>query len=255
MYVLTQANEKYKGDTLLQKAYIADFLTKRVKKNCRGIPQYYIKDSHPAIIDPATFDLVQKEIEWRRPERHKLHCSNPFTAKVVCGDCGGYYGRKVWHSNSKHRKYIWRCNQKYEEKTTCSTPNLDEATLKATFEEAFNRMLGEKEQYIAQFEEMLPLLADTSKLERQLAEAQNNHSHLMNDLRLYMEENTWQIQDQTEYNRRFSELDTECKKAEEEIEAIQKEILAQSGRKEQIRRCLDELRECGDTLDEFDDDL
>lgn len=46
--------------------------------------------------------------------------------------------------------------------------------------EAFNRMLGNKEQYIARFEEMMPLLADTSKLERQLAEAQNKHSHLMN---------------------------------------------------------------------------
>ena len=132
---------------------------------------------------------------------------------------------------------------------------MDEAALKAAFVEAFNWVLGNKEQYIARFEEMLPLLADTSKLERQLAEAQNKHSHLMNNLRLYMEENTRQIQDQEEYNRRFSELDTECKKAEEEIGAIQKEILEQSGRKEQIRRCLDELRECGDILDEVDDDL
>lgn len=67
-----------------------------------------------------------------------------------------------------------------------------------------------------------------------------------------MEENTRQIQDQKEYNRCFSELDTECKKAEEEIEAIQKEILAQSGRKEQIRSCLDELRKCGNIMEEFD---
>ena len=110
-------------------------------------------------------------------------------------------------------------------------------------------MLGDKEQYISRFNEMLPLLADTSKLERQLTEAQNKHSHLMNNLRLYMEENTRQIQDQEEYNRRFSQLDTECKKAEEKIEAIQKEILERSGRKEQIRRCLDDLQECGDILD------
>ena len=122
-------NEKYKGDALLQKTYVADFLTKRVKKNCGEIPQYYIKGSHPAIIDPATFDLVQEEIERRRPERHKLHRSSPFTAKIVCGDCGGYYGRKVWHSNSKHRKVVWRCNQKYEEETACSTPNLEEPAI------------------------------------------------------------------------------------------------------------------------------
>lgn len=248
-------NEKYKGDALLQKTYTADFLTKRVKKNCGEIPQYYIKDSHPAIIDPATFDLVQEEMERRRPERHQLHRSSPFTAKIICGDCGSYYGRKVWHSNSKHRKYIWRCNQKYEEKTACSTPNLDEPAIKVAFVKAFNQILGDKEQYISQFEEMLPLLADTNKLEERLAEAQNKHSSLMNSLRLYMEENTRQIQDQEEYNRRFSELDAECKKTEEEIGTIQKEILAQSGRKERICRCLDELKECGDILEEFDLDL
>ena len=44
------------------------------------------------------------------------------------------------------------------------------------------------------------------------------------------EQKTKEIQDQEKYNRHFSKLDTECKKAEEEIEAIQKEILRQSGR-------------------------
>ncbi len=61
-----------------------------------------------------------------------------------------------------------------------------------------------------------------------------------------------QIQDQTEYNRHFSELDAECRKAQEEISKLQKETLAQSGKKEQIRRCLDELRKCGNILEEFD---
>lgn len=178
-------NEKYKGDALLQKTYTADFLTKRVKKNCGEIPQYYIKDSHPAIIDPATFDLVQKEIERRRPNRHKLHRSSPFTARIICGGCGGYYGRKVWHSNSKHRKYIWRCNQKYEAETACSTPNLDESALKAAFMEAFNQMLGNKEQYVARFEEMLPLLADTTELEAQMAEIQAKHDGMMDTPPLY----------------------------------------------------------------------
>lgn len=116
-------------------------------------------------------------------------------------------------------------------------------------------MLGDKEQYIARFEEMLPLLANTTELEVRMAEAQTNHDGLMDNLRHYMEENTRQIQDQEEYNLRFTELDAECKKAEEEIDGIQKEILAQSCRREQIRRCLDELRECGDILEEFDLDL
>ena len=55
-------NEKYRGDALLQKTYTADFLSKTVKKNYGEVPQYYIENSHPAIIDPETFEFVQNEI-------------------------------------------------------------------------------------------------------------------------------------------------------------------------------------------------
>lgn len=249
MSILT--NEKYKGDALLQKTYTADFLTKRIKKNHGEVPQYYIQNSHPAIIDQETFELVQQEIERRHPKRRQLHQSSPFAAKIICGDCGGYYGRKVWHSNSKHRKYIWRCNKKYQISAPCSTPNLDESILKTAFVEAFNQVLGDKAGYIARFEEMLSALAHASGLEKQLEEANKKHDGLMGNLRRYMEENTRQVQDQEEYSRRFSELDAECGKAEEEIFSLKKQILAQSGKREQIRRCLNDLRKCGNILEEF----
>ena len=102
---------------------------------------------------------------------------------------------------------------------------------------------------------MLPTLADTSSLEKQLDEAQNRHADLMDSLRRYMEENTRQIQNQEEYNRRFSEQDAECKRAEEQITQLKEEILAQSGKREQARRCLEELRKCGDAIEKFDLDL
>ncbi len=245
-------NEKYKGDALLQKTYTADFLTKKSKKNHGEVPQYYIKDSHPAIIDPATFDLVQQEMERRRPNRRQLHKSSPFNAKIICGQCGSYYGRKVWHSNSKYRKQIWRCNRKYEAETVCDTPNIDVSILEAAFVKAFSQMLSDKEQHIVRLEKMLPILANVSDLEKQLDEAQNRHAELMSALRRYMEENTRQIQNQAEYNRRFSEQDAECKRAEEQITQLKEEILAQSGKKEQISRCLEELRKCVDTIEEFD---
>ena len=43
-------NEKYKGDALLQKTYVVDFLTKEKRVNKGEKTQYYIKNSHPAII-------------------------------------------------------------------------------------------------------------------------------------------------------------------------------------------------------------
>lgn len=105
-------NEKYKGDALLQKSYTVDFLTKKKKKNEGEVPQYYVENSHPAIISPEVFDMVQYEFEKRKG--HVQSCTNCFSSKIVCGDCGSFYGSKVWHSNDKYRKKIWICNGKYK---------------------------------------------------------------------------------------------------------------------------------------------
>lgn len=59
-------NEKYKGDAILQKSFTVDFLTKKKKINEGEIPQYYVENSHPAIITPEVFDLAQHEIKKRR---------------------------------------------------------------------------------------------------------------------------------------------------------------------------------------------
>ena len=244
-------NEKYKGDALLQKTYTVDFLSKTVKKNNGEVPQYYIQNSHPAIIDPDTFELVQNEIKRRRPGRRQLHRNSPFTAKIICGECGGFYGRKVWHSKSRYRNYIWRCNEKYEGDKVCTTPNLREIDLESAFVEAFNRLLGDKAQYISRFEKLLPILADTSALENQLGDLEKQHTAMLDDLRAYMEENTRHVQDQAEYNRRFSEMDAACSALEKQINNVKQQILAQQGRKEQIKRCLYELRQCDSLLEEF----
>lgn len=43
-------NEKYIGDALLQKTVTVDFLTKKRVKNEGHLPQYYVENSHEAII-------------------------------------------------------------------------------------------------------------------------------------------------------------------------------------------------------------
>ena len=50
---------------MLQKSYTVDFLTKKVKTNEGEVPQYYVENNHPAIIEPELFDLVQSEIQRR----------------------------------------------------------------------------------------------------------------------------------------------------------------------------------------------
>jgi DNA repair exonuclease SbcCD ATPase subunit len=232
-----------------------DFLSKTIKKNEGEMQQYYIKNSHPAIIDPEIFDLVQSEIKKRKPNRRQLNSNSPFAAKIICSECGGYYGSKVWHSNSKYRNLLWQCNRKYADGKFCETPHIREDELKPAFIQAFNRILGDKDQYITSFEGLLPLLVDTSILEKRLAELQGEHDSAMSRMHCYMEENTRNLRDQDEYNRHFRKMSEQCKELENKMTKIKDEILELSARKEKIRRFLDELRQMNNLVTEFDENL
>ena len=85
-------NEKYKGDALLQKKFTVDFLTKKQKVNEGEVPQYYVEGSHPAIITALDFDRAQAEIARRKSLGHSYSGLSIFASKLICGDCGEWYG-------------------------------------------------------------------------------------------------------------------------------------------------------------------
>ena len=115
-------NEKYKGDALLQKKFTVDFLTKKQKVNEGEVPQYYMVVSHPAIIDAMDFDRVQAEIARRQRLGRSYSGSSIFASKLICGDCGGFYGKKVWHSTDAYRREVWRCNSKFKGEARYAPP-------------------------------------------------------------------------------------------------------------------------------------
>jgi len=163
-------NEKYKGDALLQKKFTVDFLTKKRKPNEGEVPQYYVQNSHPAIIEPDEFDAVQAEIERRKGLGRPSGCGSPFSAKIVCGDCGGFYGSKVWGSNTKYRRVIWRCNEKYKGGKKCKTPHITEDDVKQSFLVAFNTLMGGREELLTNSRIAQQVLCDYSEIDAELEE-------------------------------------------------------------------------------------
>ena len=99
-------NEKYKGDMLLQKTFRSDHITKKKVKNEGQLPQYYVENSHEAIIPPELFDAVQAERK-RRSVQGKKGAKNtyPFTGKIVCEKCGKNYRRKTTAAGVR-----WSCS-------------------------------------------------------------------------------------------------------------------------------------------------
>ena len=131
------SNEKYRGDALLQKTYTTDYLSKKVKKNNGELPSVLVHNSHEPIIDPATYDRVQALLQEQQAT--KSHSRHPFVGKIICGDCGGYYGHKVWRLRSTGKHYdVWYCNHKYNG-DSCHTPRLKEAEVIALYNEVMKK--------------------------------------------------------------------------------------------------------------------
>jgi len=114
-----------------RKRFTVNFLTKETKANEGEVPQYYVENNHEAIISPQVFDWVQEEIKRRRDERSRYSGVSIFSSKIKCGQCGSWYGAKVWHSTDKYRRTIYRCNDQF--KSHCKTPHLTEDNIKEAF--------------------------------------------------------------------------------------------------------------------------
>lgn len=245
-------NEKYKGDARLQKTYTVDFLTKETRVNNGERKQWYIHDSHDAIVSPETFELVQKEIE-RRCSRKGGFYDSPFSNKVICGSCGSYYGHRVWHSNEPCKKHIWRCNDKYHHDTICNTPKVEDHEMERAFLLVANRLLVEKSNYVAEYQEkFLPLIADTSSLEEKLSELLAVYNEMVDEAEELVKSNAARAQDQAEYQKRFDSLASKIKAKTDEIDATKKEISDAKVRKENARIFIDALQGTDSLLQKFD---
>ena len=159
-------NEKYKGDALLQKTYTVDFLSKKRADNTGQVPQYYVEDSHPAIIDKEMWEAVQLEMERRRnfALEHGIQkleyatTDNPFAGRVICGSCGKIFGRKVWNSTDERlRRIVWQCSGKYPEKGIkgCGNKHIDDGVLEKVFGNVFNALIENKEYFMEKWRDRL----------------------------------------------------------------------------------------------------
>lgn len=105
-------NEKYTGDMLLQKTYRPDHISKKGRINHGEVAQFYVENSHEAIISKDIFAKVQQELS-RRAKLYGAPCGNEpkycFTGMIHCNLCGRPYRRKITAIGTKYAKPVWVC--------------------------------------------------------------------------------------------------------------------------------------------------
>ena len=134
-------NEKYYGAALLQKTFVSDCISHKVEVNVGQLPQYFVEDSHPAIIDRATWSRVQEELARRGSKRKvkqigtktqqgKYSSKYALTELLICGACGTPYRRCTWSKNGQ-KKIVWRCINRLDfgTKYCKNSPTLEESAV------------------------------------------------------------------------------------------------------------------------------
>ena len=232
-------NEKYKGDALLQKTYITDPISKRVKKNNGELPMYYVENSHPAIIERRIFDRVQEEIARRagkkkvkqtgtKTELGRYSGKYALTELLYCGECGTPYRRCTWSRDGK-KKIVWRCVSRldYGKKYCKNSPSVEESRLHNAIAAAITKKANSEEINIGGIMNHIESFGsqrDTDGIiqrQRRIAEIEK----VIDDLaRLNSDE-----AQSGELDYKFSELYAELYSMKDELEEMQSDVSALDG--------------------------
>lgn len=235
------SNEKYKGDALLQKTYTLDYLTKTVRKNKGEVKQYYVTNSHEAIIDEDVFNLAQVELQKRSKMRRGLRNSSPFCTKLVCGDCGSFYGHKIFHAKEKHSKDVWYCNRRYQGNNNCSTPILAEDDLVKYYLQALSKILENKDRYVSACKAQMDEADALEKIRHKREKAETNLAKDMTKIQALVRENAYISQDQQVYRQRFEEMSKHIEQQKIHISKLQEQELRLVGVREKLSRFIEAL--------------
>ncbi|WP_409969054.1 recombinase family protein [Bengtsoniella intestinalis] len=158
-------NEKYVGDTLCQKTFTSDFpFVKR--KNTSVCDQYYVENTHPAIISRDSYlraQALQERKGTRNPPRHP---QSQLTKKIKCGCCGATFVRRI----SPRKNTYWSCRTHDIKAGDCPVGRTPEPEIFRTFITLYNKL---KSNHADLFP---PTLRQLEELQTAL---QRNNPHLL----------------------------------------------------------------------------
>lgn len=198
-YILS--NEKYIGDSLLQKTYTPQMLPLRNKPNKGELDRYYVTNSHKAIIDRKEYELVQLRMKKNTISRQASK-QYFFTGVIVCKECGWSYKRKIQNSI-----VYWVCSKKKTSGYSCNGINIKEEDICRAFVSVYNKFRRFETVVLDKtLSQLLSLREKISVQNNGMSEIDEEIAKLCERNNTYTELHTKGIIDDVSYLERTSEL-------------------------------------------------
>ena len=243
-------NEKYIGDALLQKTYTIDFLTKTRVKNHGHVPQYYVENSHEAIIPREIFMQVQEELIRRRivhtspnGKNRTFSSTHSFSNMIICGGCGEFFRRIHWNNRGK-KSVVWRCISRLENTGQfCDARTVLESTIEQVLITAINKTLCDKDTF-------LPILK--GNIETVLS---HKNDTTLSDIDKRLEELQTELVKLANSKAEYDKVGDEIYRLRDEKQKVQLEIIGRDELKKRITDMGDFLKGQPTAITEYDEPL
>ena len=239
-------NEKYIGDTLLQKQFTTDTLPFKEKINRGEKEQFYIKKTHEPIIEKSIFDAAQKIYSEREKTRGYATESSPFRTKIYCGTCGTAFRRK-----QRKNCVYWVCRNHDESAENCPIKQIRETEFQAAFIRLWNKLQAHYKAVLAPMLRQLETLSEREKSGNiQLAELRKEISEIKRQIHLLTILNSQGTIDGAYFKERSAELDRKLLNSQKQLRASLDD--SDSERLDELRRLI-AILEKSEQITEFDE--
>lgn len=208
-------NERYVGDSLLQKKYTTDTLPYQKKINHGEREQYYLPQSHPPIIDRETFDAAKKLLDYRSITMPKRE-HDPLALKIICGTCGTPFRRTVCN-----QKTYWICRKHYKGKNNCPMEQIAEEEIYAAFLRMYHKLRLHGEPILKQMLSDLQAICERQMLwSLEIIELNKRISDINDQERMLADMNKCGLVDPDIFISRSNELAQQLRSAKQEKERV-----------------------------------
>ena len=208
-------NEKYVGDTLMQKKYTTDTLPFRNVINRGEREKYYVSETHEPIIERAVFDTVQQILSTRNKPCGYAIEKSPFRGKIYCGNCGNTFRRKT-HNDCVR----WVCRNHDISASNCIIRQIRETEFQAAFIRLWNKLQTHYKMILVPILRQIKTLYNKNQSgNTQLATLRKEIAEIKQQIHLLAVLNTQGTLDSAYFKERSQELDRKLLTAQRQLNA------------------------------------
>ena len=215
IYILT--NEKYIGDTLLQKSYTTDVLPVKKVYNRGERDKFYIENTHAPIISKEVFNSVQDLIAERKEKYYTpANKKHVLSSIIKCSYCSKTYKRKIIRG-----KYYWTCSTHNNRADLCPAHMVPEDNIFEAFIRLCNKLILHSGDILSPLRrELQELYSKKHSTNSTVMDLRRNISAIREQKHVISRLRTKGFLDEKKYNEQLLTLDNKETKIKHEINKV-----------------------------------